>query len=80
MTEHCVSNIGKPNGEPFNIYQTHACRKINIYFANMNYVGCNLDWQNLRRTTLVVINFYWVKFTRGSVIITATITKLRLLG
>ena len=32
MTEHCVSDIGTLSGEPYNIYDRHTCRKINIFF------------------------------------------------
>ena len=43
MTEHCVSDIGIPNGEPFNIYITGMLVVKSIFV----YAGYNLDWKEM---------------------------------
>ena len=43
MTEHCVSDIGIPNGEPFNIYITRMLVVKSIFV----YAGYNLDWKEM---------------------------------
>ena len=43
MTEHCVSDIGIPNGEPFNIYITGMLVVKSIFV----YAGYILDWKEM---------------------------------
>jgi len=42
-----------------------------------NYLGCILDWQNLRRPTFKITKLYWVKMTSDPVVNTVAVAKLR---
>jgi len=79
MTEYCVSDIGIPNGESFNIAITRmlVVKSIFIYPYEENYLGCILDWQNLRWPTFKITKLYWVKMTSDPVVNTVAVAKLR---
>ena len=51
MTEHCVSDIGIPNGEPFNIYITRmlVIKSIFVYTYELRgtYLGLRGDGEHL---------------------------------